>query len=94
MDNLEWSFLMLTPDEIRQRRLRDMEDRLPPTIPPPLLYQSPSGSGSNDGALPTHYDPKWQLWTNLTKEQIEKFQSFPQWQAFVKEQGPPVWGGL
>jgi hypothetical protein len=88
---------MFTFEEIRQRRekaLRDLENRPAPKIPPPLLYESPANSKSNDGALPTEYDPKWQLWTNLTREQIEKFQSFPEWQAFVKEQGPPVWGSL
>jgi hypothetical protein len=84
---------MLTPEE-RKRRLRDLENRHPPEIPPPKLYESPAGSKSNDGALPTEYDPKWQLWINLTREQIEKFQSFPEWEAYVKEQGPPIFGGL
>jgi hypothetical protein len=79
--------------EIRRKdALRHLENRKPPTIPPPLLYESPAGSKGNDGALPSEYDTKWQLWTNLTKEQVEKFQSFPQWQAFMKEHGPPVWG--
>ncbi len=40
-------------------------------IPAPL-YAGP--------AVPTAYDPKWQSLTNLTKAQIEAFQSFPEWQ--------------
>jgi hypothetical protein len=86
---------MPTPAEIRRQRIiENMRDIAAPTIPPPKLYESPPGSKSNDGALPIEYDTKWQLWTNLTKEQIEKFQSFPEWQAFMKEHGPPVWGSL
>ena len=79
--------------EIMQR-LDDQSAGPPPSVKPPLLYQSPPGSGGNDGALPTAYDPKWQFWTNLTPAQIEKFQSFPEWAAYIKEQGPPVFGGL
>jgi len=41
------------------------------------LYQSPPGSGANDGALPKVYDPDWQLFVNLTPDQIRAFQNFP-----------------
>lgn len=46
--------------------------------PPQRLYESPPGSGSNDGALPTSYDPTWPSYTNLTPQQILAFQTFPQ----------------
>jgi hypothetical protein len=42
------------------------------------LYQSPPGSGTNNGALPTTYDPTWQNYINLTPAQVVAFQSFPQ----------------
>jgi hypothetical protein len=41
-------------------------------------YQSPPGSGSNNGALPKVYDPNWQRYKNLTPAQVVAFQSFPQ----------------
>jgi hypothetical protein len=40
-------------------------------------YQSPLGSGGNDGVLPKTYDPAWQAYVNLTPAQIFAFQSFP-----------------
>lgn len=43
-----------------------------------ILYHSPPGSGGNDGALPTVYDPAWMRFTNLTPAQIVAFQGFPQ----------------
>jgi len=46
-----------------------------PTV---IYYQSPPGSGGNDGALPTTYDPLWQYYVNLTQEQIAAFQAFPE----------------
>lgn len=65
----------------------------PPGIGPPQMdpslanpYQSPPGSGSNDGALPTTYDAGWQKFTNLTSAQVEAFQSFPQWLQFYAKQ--------
>jgi hypothetical protein len=49
---------------------------LPPTQ---FQYQSPPGSGSNDGALPQVWDPAWQKWaSSLTQQQIAAFQAFPQ----------------
>lgn len=42
------------------------------------LYQSPPGSGGNDGALPTTYDPQWPQYTNLTDAQKTAFKGFPQ----------------
>jgi hypothetical protein len=48
------------------------------TIDPRPIYESPPGSRSNDGALPTVYDPGWQVFNNLTPQQITAFQSFPQ----------------
>jgi hypothetical protein len=45
---------------------------------PPKIYQSPPGSGGNDGALPTTYDINWPFYTNLTPDQVTAFQAFPQ----------------
>jgi hypothetical protein len=42
------------------------------------IYQSPAGSGGNDGAIPTVYVPGWGVYTNLTALQIAAFESFPQ----------------
>ncbi len=44
-----------------------------PAIVQQVLYAGPT--------VPTAYDPKWQLFTNLTKDQIKAFQSFPEWAA-------------
>lgn len=41
-------------------------------------------SGLN-GALPTTWDAGWQLYTDLTKEQIAAFQAMPEWQIFVAD---------
>lgn len=46
--------------------------------PTTKLYQSPPGSGGNDGALPSSYDQRWWSYTNLTPQQILAFQAFPQ----------------
>lgn len=43
------------------------------------FYESPPGSGGNDGATPTVYDPNWQYYTNLTPNQIAWFSSQPQY---------------
>lgn len=42
-----------------------------------LLYQSPPGSGGNDGVLPTVWDPLWANYDNLTLQQITAFQNMP-----------------
>lgn len=40
-----------------------------------------------DGPVtPTAYDQNWQLYTNLTKDQIVAFQAFPEWATFVASQ--------
>ena len=39
---------------------------------PQVLYTGP--------AVPVAYDPKWQLFINLTKDQIAAFKAFPEWQ--------------
>lgn len=51
-----------------------------PPVDPKLRnpYQSPPGSGANDGKPPTAYDVGWQKYTNLNSEQIAAFQGFPQ----------------
>jgi hypothetical protein len=49
---------------------------------PQRLYQSPPGSGQNDGTLPQVYDVTWQTYTNLTPAQIAAFKSFPQFLNF------------
>jgi hypothetical protein len=41
-------------------------------------YQSPPGSGGNDGALPKVWDPGYQNYINLTPQQVVAFQSMPQ----------------
>lgn len=54
---------------------------LSPTPVDPRLrnpFQSPPGSGDNDGADPTAYDVSWQKFTNLKPNQITAFESFPQ----------------
>lgn len=42
------------------------------------LYESPPGSGHNDGALPTVYISGWQKFTNLTVQQVVAFESLPE----------------
>lgn len=42
------------------------------------IYESPPGSGSNNGAIPTQYLVGWNTYTNLTSAQILAFQAFPQ----------------
>src|SRR5262245_39551840 len=42
------------------------------------FYESPPGSGGNDGALPAQYIDKWHIYINLTQQQVVAFQSFPQ----------------
>ena len=69
-------------------------------LSPPPKYQSPPGSGGNDGALPTTYDPAWQTYTNLTQAQIAAFAHFPQdlliyahqrrWEAQITILQPPT----
>lgn len=39
-------------------------------------------SGLN-GALPTAYDDGWQLFTDLSPEQIAAYQAMPEWQNFL-----------
>lgn len=51
-------------------------------IDPLRFYQSPPGSGSNDGATPSVYNPKWQLFRNLSPNQIAWFSSQPQFLIF------------
>lgn len=51
-----------------------------PAAPPP----SPQPKKIYDGpAIPSVYDPTWQYFTNLTKDQIAWFQAQPEWQNFV-----------
>lgn len=49
-----------------------------PQIPQQRNYQSPPGSGINDGALPQVFDTTWQGYTNLSAAQVAAFQAFPQ----------------
>lgn len=55
----------------------------PPSPQAPTIYQSPPGSGGNDGAMPTAYNFNWQYFTNLTPAQITWFESQPDWADFV-----------
>lgn len=70
------------PPHVRAARARMMAgSALAPLPVDPKLrnpFQSPPGSGGNDGASPTTYDTGWQKYTNLTSNQIEAFQAFPQ----------------
>lgn len=51
--------------------------RLPiSTTPAPII-------SNLNGAIPTAYDPNWQTYTDLTREQILAFQSMPEWQNFL-----------
>ena len=43
----------------------------------PYFYESPAGSGKNDGHLPTVYVQGWNKFDNLTPAQVVAFQSFP-----------------
>lgn len=42
------------------------------------FYESPPGSGNNDGALPSAFIPGWWTFKNLTADQVLAFQGFPQ----------------
>lgn len=46
-----------------------------PSPQPNRIYSGPE--------VPTAYDPNWQLFTNLTPNQIAWFQSQPEWGDFV-----------
>lgn len=52
---------------------------------PITLFESPPGSGGNDGAMPTSYNFNWQFFTNLTTSQIAWFRAQPDWAAFVTQ---------
>jgi hypothetical protein len=80
------------PDGTRTLQLPNgMVRQLPPVSPQaPTFFQSPPGSGGNDGAMPLAYEPLWQYFTNLTPAQIAAFQAMPEWTAFVaKVQADP-----
>lgn len=47
-------------------------------IPSPPVNRTYSGP-----AIPAAYDPNWQLYNNLTADQIARFQAQPEWQNFV-----------
>jgi hypothetical protein len=80
MDTNQWSFLMV--------RVKPSPVGLQP--PPVTKFESPIGSGGNDGATPTAYDPLWQYFTNLTPAQIAAFQAMPEWAVFLaKVQADP-----
>lgn len=49
-----------------------------PAIPAPVN----TISGLN-GALPKFYVSNWQIYTDLSQEQITAFQSFPEWATIV-----------
>ncbi len=53
-----------------------------PLRPFEKLFESPVGSGGNDGVLPPTYDPQWQFFRNLTPNQIAWFQAQPDWLVF------------
>lgn len=36
--------------------------------------------------VPVSYDPNWQMFTNLTTDQIAWFQAQPEWKSFVATQ--------
>lgn len=58
----------------------------PPVVNPVTLFQSPPGSGGNDGAMPLSYDMRWQYFTNLTPDQIGWFKAQPEWATFMAAQ--------
>lgn len=57
------------------------------TVPPhlrPGYTPSPQKARSYNGPdIPQSYDPDWQHFTNLTKDQIAWFQAQPEWSDFI-----------
>ncbi len=54
--------------------------RFPNFSPSPLLNRN---SGLK-GAIPTVWDANWQIYTDLSKDQIAAFVAMPEWKDFVQ----------
>lgn len=55
--------------------LRIFSPNYKPSPQPVRIYSGP--------IVPNAYDPNWQYFTNLTKDQIAWFQAQPEWSDFV-----------